>query len=462
MSAGAPDHGFPVGGRADRGRGPGRRGAARLLRTYGAQVAPALRPGDTRVNQERKGRSECGSKMRMVGGARLPYVRRMAADERDDRWAAVLSHDADSDGRFVYAVRSTGVYCRPTCPSKRPLRRNVTFFDAPAEAEAAGFRACLRCRPQAAEHHKPSRMALAVAEACRVLEGAEDVPALAELAGRVGLSPHYLQRSFKRLVGSTPRQYAAAARLERAKHGLRNGSGVTAALYDAGYGSSRAFYEEATDALGMRPAVYGRGGEAQMIGYTTVASALGLILVAATQRGVCAVRFVAEDDDDGAAELLRKELPAAVLERDDERLRATAARVVSAVSGGADDLELPLDVRATAFQLRVWRALRAIPRGQTRSYTEVARSIGQPTAVRAVAGACATNPVAIVVPCHRVVAAGGELAGYRWGVERKRALLEAEAEGAEDQLRPEADRHLGPQVAEGAGGGRGRCVGGDR
>jgi len=282
----------------------------------------------------------------------------------------------------------------------------------------------------AAGEQRPSRAARAVAEACKVLDEAEQVPALVDLGRQVGLSPYYLHRSFKRLVGSTPRQYAAAARLERAKQSLRSGSGVTASLFDAGYGSSRAFYAEATGALGMQPAAYRRGGQAHTIRYTTLASPLGPLLIATTERGVCAVRFVAE-----AAEaevevevegVLRTEFPAAILKRDDDGLRATAERVVAAVAGGADDLELPLDVRATAFQLRVWRALRAIPRGQTRSYSEVARSIGQPTAVRAVAGACAANPVAIVVPCHRVVAADGTLAGYRWGVDRKRALLDAE------------------------------------
>lgn len=355
--------------------------------------------------------------MRMAGGDPLPYVRGMAPDER---WAAVVGHDAGSDGAFVYAVRSTGVYCRPSCPSRRPLRRNVEFFDHPHEAEAAGFRARLRCRPRG--DSQPSRAARAVAEACLVLETAEETPDLAGLGRQVGLSPYYLQRCFKRLVGSTPRQYAAAARLERAKRSMRDGAGVTASLYDAGYRSSRAFYEEATGALGMQPGSYRRGGEAQTIGYTIIASLLGPLLVAATERGVCAVRFV-DDDPDG---LLREEFPAAILKRDDDGLQATAARVSAAVEGGADDLELPLDVRATAFQLRVWRALRAIPRGQTRSYTEVARSIGRPTAVRAVAGACAANPLAVVVPCHRVVAADGTLAGYRWGVERKQALLDAE------------------------------------
>lgn len=363
----------------------------------------------------------------MAGARLLPYVRHMGEDER---WAAVMGHDARADDDFVYAVRSTGIYCRPSCPSRRPFRRNAELFDHPHLAEAAGYRACLRCRPQAVAEQGRSRVARAVAEACRVLDTADEAPTLSDLGRQVGLSPYYLQRSFKRLVGSTPRQYAAAARLERVKRSLRSGSGVTASLYDAGYGSSRAFYEQATDALGMQPAAYRRGGEAQTIGYTTLGSPLGPILIAATDRGVCAVRFVAGGDAGADAEgVLRDEFPSAVLQRDDDRLQATAARVVAAVTGDADDLELSVDLRATAFQLRVWRALRAIPRGQTRSYTEVARSIGRPTAVRAVAGACAANPVAVVVPCHRVVAADGTLAGYRWGVDRKRALLDVERGG---------------------------------
>ena len=376
--------------------------------------------------------------MRMVPPAPLPYVRRMGAE---DRWAAVVAHEAGSDGRFVYAVRTTGVFCRPSCPSRRPSRANVEFFDDPSGAEAAGYRACLRCDPVAVGHRPPSRAAQAVAEACRILDEADEPPALDVLARRVGLSPYYFQRTFKRLVGSTPRQYGAAARLERAKGLLRAGAGVTASLYDAGYGSSRAFYQDATGALGMRPTAYRRGAAARTISYTTLPSLLGPLLVASTEEGVCAVRFLArsetvDEPSVDAEETLRAEFPAAILKRDDDALRLVAARVVAAVGGTADDLELPLDLRATAFQLLVWRALRAIPRGQTRSYAQVARSIGRPTAVRAVAGACAANPVAVVVPCHRVVAADGTLAGYRWGVGRKQALLDAEraADRAADRV----------------------------
>lgn len=365
----------------------------------------------------------------MVPAARRAYVRHMG-DER--RWAAVIGHDAASDGDFVYAVRTTGVYCRPSCPSRRPRRDNVSFFDRPEAAEAAGFRACRRCLPGGGDGASPGRAARAVAAACRLLDAGGDGLSLAELGTMVGLSPSYLQRSFKRLVGSTPRQYAAAARLERAKQGMRGGDGVTASLYGAGYGSSRAFYEEASSALGMRPAQYRHGGAAQTIRYTAVPSELGPVLVATTERGVCTVRFLDPDGDD-AGDVLRAEFPAAVLERDDGGLRAAAERVTAAVAGGAGDLELPLDVRASAFRLRVWRELRAIPRGETRSYTEVARAIGRPSAARAVASACAANPVAVIVPCHRVVAADGTLAGYRWGLDRKRALLRAERSEREER-----------------------------
>ncbi|MGH9178312.1 MAG: bifunctional DNA-binding transcriptional regulator/O6-methylguanine-DNA methyltransferase Ada [Acidimicrobiales bacterium] len=343
--------------------------------------------------------------------------------DAEARWRAVVAHDATADGRFVYAVRSTGVYCRPSCPSRRPGRENVEFFGGPDQAEAGGYRPCRRCRPRATGT-APTEAARAVAAACRLLELDDELaPTLANLAARVGMSPSHLSRSFKRLLGMTPRQYGAEVRLERARRGLRAGAPVTDAIYGAGYGSSRAFYEGARAGLGMTPSAYRRGGAAQRIAYTVVASRLGEVLVATTGEGVCAVRFV-----DGDAEArLGGEFPAATTARDDGALAEAAAQVVAAVDGepGAG-AGLPLDVRATAFQLRVWQALRAIPRGQTRSYTEVARSIGHPAAVRAVAGACAANPVALLVPCHRVVASSGSLAGYRWGTDRKRALLEAE------------------------------------
>ncbi|HET7489893.1 MAG TPA: methylated-DNA--[protein]-cysteine S-methyltransferase [Acidimicrobiales bacterium] len=334
----------------------------------------------------------------------------------EQRWAAVVARDAGTDGRFVYAVRTTRVYCRPACPARRPLRANVEFFDRASDAEAAGYRACRRCRPAAAR----TGAAEAVAEACRLLAGPGEAPPLVEVAREVGLSPSHLGRSFSRLVGTTPRRYAAGVRMDRARAGLRAGQAVTAAIYDAGFGSSRAFYEQAE--LGMPPAAYRAGAPAHVIRHTTVPSRLGPVLVAATDRGVCAVRFV---DGEGEDEL-GQEFPAASIRRDDDGLRAVAERVVAAVEGRAGAADLPLDVRTTAFRLLVWEALRAIPAGQTRSYSEVAAAVGRPSAVRAVAGACAANPVAVLVPCHRAVAADGSLAGYRWGLERKRALLDAE------------------------------------
>lgn len=358
----------------------------------------------------------------MAGGGTDAYGHGVSIDER---WEAVLAHDRGSDGCFVYAVSSTGVFCRPSCPARRPKRDNVAFFATTDEAEAAGYRECRRCRPRQAG--VPGPTAVAVARACRLLEDASgpeaSIPTLAELGRQVGLSPSHLQRSFTRLVGVSPRRYAAAARLERAKGHLRAGAGVTTALFDAGYGSVRAFYEEAREGLGMQPSTYRRGGAEQRISFTTVDSRLGRLLVATTDEGVCAVRF---GDDSALAAGLAAEFPAAEIRRDDAGLGPLAARVVAAMDGAVDDLDLPLDVRATAFQLRVWKALRAIPRGQTRSYAEVARAIERPTAYRAVAGACAANPVAVLVPCHRVIGSDGSLSGYRWGTDVKRALLDAE------------------------------------
>jgi AraC family transcriptional regulator of adaptative response/methylated-DNA-[protein]-cysteine methyltransferase len=346
-----------------------------------------------------------------------------AVDE-ERYWQAVLARETSLDGVFVYAVRSTGVYCRPGCPSRRPRRDQVIFFAQPFVAEQAGFRACRRCRP-AGDRGSEAQAELA-RRACRVIEElADDPPTLGELGERMGVSPYHLQRTFKRVMGITPRQYADARRLDRLRARLREGDSVTTALYDSGYGSSSRLYEQAPDQLGMTPATYQRGGEGARIGFTSTSTPLGRLLVAATARGIC---FVCLGDDDAAlGRALRGEFPAAEIERDDAVLGAWVAAIVAHLSGEQPRLDLPLDVRATAFQRRVWEALRAIPYGQTRTYGEIAQELGQPTAARAVARACATNPVALVVPCHRVVGEGGELRGYRWGVERKRALLEREA-----------------------------------
>ncbi len=345
----------------------------------------------------------------------------------EERWRAVEARDPQFDGGFVYAVGSTGIYCRQSCPSRRPRRRNVRFYAVPEAAERAGFRACLRCRPRAARA-RDTRIE-AVRRACRFIadhgaDGRDGAPTLAALGAHVGLSPHHLQRSFKAAMGITPRQYHDALRLDRLKGLLRNGDHVSGALYEAGYGSSSRLYEKAPSQLGMTPAAYRRGGKGARIAYSIADCPLGRLLVAATARGLCAVRL---GDDGGVLEAgLRDEFPAARIARDDAGLGRWVSALVAHLDGRRPHLDLPIDVRATAFQRLVWEALRAIPYGATRSYGEIARAIGRPTATRAVARACATNPVAVVVPCHRVVRADGGLGGYRWGVGRKRALIDSE------------------------------------
>ncbi len=355
----------------------------------------------------------------------------LAAMTDDARWRAVEERDARLDGLFVYAVRSTGVYCRPSCPSRRPRRDRAAFFASPAAAEAAGFRACLRCRPQEPSPRDP-QLELAVG-ACRAIEEAvagsaagAPAPALGELAAALGVSPHHLQRTFKGLTGVTPHQYAAALRARRLKSLLRGGEGVTAALYEAGYGSSSRLYEASDAQLGMTPATYRRGGRGMAIRYTVIPCALGRLLVAATARGICAVEL---GDDDGAlAAALAAEYPAAAIERGGGAFDGWVEAIAGYLAGdrAARHLELPLDLQATAFELRVWEALRRIPFGETRSYGEIAAALGAPRAARAVANACAANPAALVTPCHRVVRADGAPGGYRWGSGRKRALLAME------------------------------------
>ncbi|HTN53523.1 MAG TPA: bifunctional DNA-binding transcriptional regulator/O6-methylguanine-DNA methyltransferase Ada [Anaeromyxobacter sp.] len=335
-------------------------------------------------------------------------------------WRAVLRRDRSADGAFVYAVRTTGIYCRPSCPSRRPRRENVTFFPSPAEAERGGFRPCARCGPA-------SRLAAerAVARAAAFLEERpEERVTLPALAAEVGLSPSHLQRTFRRVLGVSPRAFQDARRLARFKGLVRRGEPVGSAGYGAGYGSSRGLYESARAGLGMTPAAYRKGGEREAIRFGIVGTGLGRLLVAATGRGVCSVAL---GDSDAALEHeLRGEFPRAGLERDDPGVARWTRAVVGRLEGAPGE-ELPLDLRGTAFQLRVWSALRQIPFGETRSYAAVARAVAAPRAARAVARACAANRVALLVPCHRVVRGGGELGGYRWGVERKRRLLEAEA-----------------------------------
>jgi len=340
----------------------------------------------------------------------------MTAMNEETYWQSLSARDARADGTFVYAVRSTGIYCRPSCPSRRPRREHIVFFPLPAAAERAGFRACRRCRPREADDQ-----ARRIRRLCRYIETHLDHPlTLVELGAQASFSPHHLQRLFKRIVGVTPRQYAEACRLGQLKTRLKDGPTVAQALYEAGYGSSRRLYEQA-DRLGMTPAAYRRGGSGVNIIYTTVDCALGRLLVAATEKGIC---FVSLGDSDAflQAELAR-DYPAAEIQRDQAGLGRWVSAILKHLDGRQPHLDLPLDVQGTAFQWQVWEALRAIPYGATRSYGEIARSLGKPQAARAVARACAGNPASIVIPCHRAVGQDGDLTGYRWGVERKRALL---------------------------------------
>jgi AraC family transcriptional regulator of adaptative response/methylated-DNA-[protein]-cysteine methyltransferase len=336
--------------------------------------------------------------------------------------AAVVRHDARMDGAFVYAVRSTGIYCRPSCPSRRPRANQILLFVQPDAAEQAGFRACRRCRPRDTSANSQARV---VRRVCAEIEASPDgaVP-LQKLAETTGLSPAHLQRTFRRAMGITPKQYADALRVTRLKSELRKGKDVTTAMHSVAYGSSSRLYEKSDAQLGMTPATYRKGGRGMNISYTIAPSSLGHVLVAATERGISAV-YLGDKDSDLIASL-RKEYPNAEIAVDSEQNSKWVQEIVRHLAGLNPDLNLPTDVVATAFQRRVWEALRAIPAGATRTYSEVARLIGRPSATRAVARACATNPTSIVVPCHRVVRTDGGMGGYRWGVERKQALLARE------------------------------------
>jgi AraC family transcriptional regulator of adaptative response/methylated-DNA-[protein]-cysteine methyltransferase len=348
-------------------------------------------------------------------------------------WQQVLARDPRADGQFVYAVKSTGVYCRPTCPSRRPERKSVTFFPSPALAEAAGFRACLRCEP-ARITPRPDPQAQAVARAAELLSSGER-PSLEALAAAAGLGKFALQRGFKRVLGVTPGEFAREARkkklhtkLQKPKHSFPAqavpGSTVTAAIYEAGFGSSSRLYEHVDATLGMSPTAMRSGGAGETIRYAIADSPLGRILVATTDRGLCAVLFASSDAE--LAVDLRARFPQAVLRRDDDALRNAIHFTLSRLTETPTAANMPFHVRATAFQQRVWSALMAIPRGQTRTYAQIAESIGSPKAVRAVGTACGANPLAVVVPCHRVVGNDGKITGYRWGTDRKRKLLEME------------------------------------
>src|SRR5271168_787897 len=353
----------------------------------------------------------------------MPPARANSAKVEDDpRWNAVVTRDSGHDGEFVFAVSSTGVYCRPSCAARRPRRENVTFFTRPEQAEKAGFRACLRCRPKMLSGHPQSDSAK---EICRYIEQHLDEPITLEHLGKVfRQSSFHLQRRFKAALGITPREYADSCRLRMLKRNLQAGDNVTRAMYDAGYGSSSRLYEKTASQLGMTPDKYRRGAIAASIRYVVSDSPLGRMLIAATDRGICSIQFARSDGE--LLEGLKREFPFAVRKPDGGALQAWVKTLLSQMVGKELNAALPLDIRATAFQRRVWTYLQSIPFGSTRSYGEVAKAIGQPTASRAVARACATNPVAVAIPCHRVVREDGNLSGYRWGVERKRTLLEME------------------------------------
>jgi AraC family transcriptional regulator, regulatory protein of adaptative response / methylated-DNA-[protein]-cysteine methyltransferase len=344
------------------------------------------------------------------------------ASSSDARWAAVVARDSHADGEFFYSVRTTGVYCRPSCGSRRPQRANVGFHDTAAHAEAAGFRACKRCRPR--ERSLDVLQAEKVAAACRLIEQADRPPTLAQLAHQAGLSSFHFHRLFKAHTGVTPKQYANADRARAVRESLTQSGSVTDAIYQAGFNSSSRFYAQAADMLGMTPTRYRQGGTQEEIRFAVGQTSLGAILVAASRVGVCAIAM--GNDPDALVRDLQNRFRQATLVGADAKFEALVAQVVGAVEAPRLGLQLPLDVRGTAFQRRVWQALRKIPAGSTASYTQLAAQLGVPKAVRAVAQACAANPVAIAIPCHRVVRHDGGLSGYRWGVERKRELLKRE------------------------------------
>ena len=349
-----------------------------------------------------------------------------AATEQNPRWARVLARDRSVDGQFYYSVGTTGIYCRPSCPSRTANPKNVRFHDSIADAEAAGFRACKRCKPD-----QPSaevQNAAIVARVCRLIEHSEEIPSLDELARAAGLSPGYFHRMFKSITGVTPRGYAAAHRAGKVRDELERSDTVTEAIYDAGFNSSGRFYEKSDEMLGMTPTDYRAGGVNAEIRFAVGECSLGSILVAKSKTGVCAILL--GDDPDMLVRDLQDRFPRARLTGGNAEFENLVARVVGLIEAPGLGLDLPLDVRGTAFQQRVWAALREIPAGTTATYADIAKKIGAPKSVRAVAGACAANALAVAIPCHRVVKSDGALSGYRWGVERKQALIDREAAAA--------------------------------
>src|SRR5215472_6486597 len=366
----------------------------------------------------------------------------MQSDVNQERWTMVLARESRADGRFVYAVKSTGIFCRPTCPSRRPRRELVEFFDSPAQAQQAGYRACRRCAP--ADRNQQVQK---VEAACRYIDASiaanSEVPlSLTAIARHVKVSPFHFQRLFKRILGISPREYQQARRAGKFKNALAGEMRITDAIYEAGYSSSSRAYESIPAQLGMTPSEFRNQGQGTEICYTILPTELGKLLVATTARGLCAARF--GDSDAALAAELRRDFRAAEIRRDEAGLRPLCMQIHEMLRGTANSSDIPLDIQGTAFQQMVWSALRRIPSGETRSYAEIATIIGKPKAVRAVANACASNPVAVVVPCHRVIAKSGKPAGYRWGVKRKAALLKREAESGE--LPPR--RHGGTEDTE--------------
>lgn len=345
----------------------------------------------------------------------------LAASPRDPRWSALAARDRAADGTFVYAVRTTGVYCRPSCGARPARPQNVRFFATGQEAEAAGFRPCKRCRPERQDGGNPA----VIAGVCRWIDTLEEPPTLEEIAAKAGLSPYHFHRVFKLVTGLTPRQYVAGRRAERMRSTLATARSVTDAVYEAGYQSNGTFYGESNDALGMTPSAYRAGGEKEEIRYATRGCSLGMILVARTDRGICAILL--GDSSEALAASLRARFPKASLLPAASDFEDELARVIALVEAPSAASDLPLDIRGTTFQRRVWRALREIPAGSTASYSEIAARIGSPGSARAVAQACAANALAVAIPCHRVVREDGGLSGYRWGVDRKRELLERES-----------------------------------
>jgi len=343
--------------------------------------------------------------------------------QRDDMWQAVLQRDPNYDQVFVYAVKTTGIFCRPTCPSRRPYEQHVQFFETPDQALNAGYRACQRCNPTDQPQRDPN-IDLMI-EICRYLERPhEKLPTLAMLSTAFAMSPHHLQRTFKRIVGVSPRQYADGIRQGQVKQFLKTSDTITEALYTAGYTTTSQFYEQSKETIGMTPITYRKGGAATSITYTTASCKLGYILIARTEHGICTISL--GDDPETLTHELTADFPHAHVAADDDHLQGWVQQVVASLESDQQTFDLPLDIQATSFQRKVWDALRKIPYGETRSYQDLANMIDQPTASRAVARACATNSVALVIPCHRVVRKNGDLSGYRWGIKRKAAILDHE------------------------------------